>query len=146
LGGERKVKSQKRETHQERICNFHKQQVVIRERPLRGGCQNATLRSVSMPSLQTVTGKREFGGGLTLHKMVGKEDGGRCWTLVGWSLKLVSYACCFSLAFLSEVAMFALFQSFSTFQHSRLFDIYMARERCLSFGYFLLARGGVGVC
>jgi hypothetical protein len=29
---ERKVKKLKRETHRERICDFHKQQVFIRER------------------------------------------------------------------------------------------------------------------
>jgi hypothetical protein len=41
----------------------------------------------------------------------------------GKSLGLGSYVCCFSLALLSEVAMFALFQCFSTFQHSLYIDI-----------------------
>jgi hypothetical protein len=38
---------------------------------------------------------------------------------------LGSYTCCFSLALLSEVAMFALFQCFLIFQHSRLIYIYI---------------------
>jgi hypothetical protein len=47
----------------------------------------------------------------TLGKMVGKEDEGRWWTLVGRSLGLGRYSCCFL-----NIPEFALFQCFSTFQ------------------------------
>jgi hypothetical protein len=36
--------------------------------------------------------KREVGGGWALGKMGGKEEGRRCWTLVGRSLGLGRYA------------------------------------------------------
>jgi hypothetical protein len=62
--------------------------------------------------------------------VAGKEDGGgisgkfiktglfrRIGGGIGGRLRLGSLACCFSLALLSEVAMFELFQCFSTFKH-----------------------------
>jgi hypothetical protein len=101
--------------------------------------------------------KREVGGAWTLGKMVGKEDGGRCWTSVGRSLGLGfglgKYVwCCLNIP---GIPAFALFQCFLTFQYSRLFEyiciyiyIYMfiqAQRHYLSSGYFLLVRGDVGV-
>jgi hypothetical protein len=47
-----------------------------------------------MPLLQAGVFKHPVAGGLALGKVVGKENGVRCWTLVGRSLGLGSYACC----------------------------------------------------
>jgi hypothetical protein len=50
----------------------------------------------------------EVGGGWALGKMVGKEDGGRCWTLVGRSLGLGTYACYVSVFLCIPAVMFLL--------------------------------------
>jgi hypothetical protein len=60
-----------------------------------------------------------------IRKMTAKggmgEGAGHYWDCQwGWA---PSHTCCFSLALLSKVAMFALFQCFSILQHSRLFII-----------------------
>jgi hypothetical protein len=56
-----------------------------------------------------VARKREVEGRWALGEVAGKEDGE---VLV----RMGSFACCFSLALLLEVAMFELFQCFLTFQ------------------------------
>jgi hypothetical protein len=61
------------------------------------------------------------------------------------TLGLGSYACCFALALVSEVAMFSLHQCFPTLQALCYICIYVAKGHHLSSGYFLLARGDVGV-
>jgi hypothetical protein len=64
-----------------------------------------------------------------------------------WSW-IASHACYFSLAILSEVAMFVLFLCFSIFQDFRLFIVYIHisdKGHCQSSVYFLLSRNDVGI-
>jgi hypothetical protein len=100
-------------------------------------------------------GKRRLEGEWALGKMVVKENGAKCWALVGRSLGLGRYAwCCLDIP---AIPTFALFQCFPIFQYSRFFDLYtyiyayihihrVTQGCCLSSGYFLLARGVWGGC
>jgi hypothetical protein len=81
---ERKVKKQKRETHQDRICNLHKQQVFIRERiPERDPqpSEKHSERGKTMPLLQAgvfkhlVSQKGRLEGD-ALGKRMGRRMGG----------------------------------------------------------------------
>jgi hypothetical protein len=80
--------------------------------------------------------------------MTAKGDWGKVLNIIERSLGLGSQPyVLFSLAVLSEVAMFSLFQCFSIFQHSRLFIIYISDKGChWSSVYFLLARDNVRGC
>jgi hypothetical protein len=91
---------------------------------LRGtlGHQSNTLRGVSACfsyrlGILNIQWQEEGGWrGWALGKMVGKEEGERCWTLAGKSLGLGRYACCYLDS--PAVPAFVLFQCFLTFQQS----------------------------
>jgi hypothetical protein len=55
-------------------------------------------------------------------------DRGRCWTPAGKAMGAGQLSCCFSLALLSGLAIFALFQCSSAFQHSNKYNEY--RLKC----------------